>query len=119
VKHWDVAIIGGGVIGLSLALRLKEQSLTIIIVEKREPAGEATHAAGGMIAHCDPHTPKRPPAIAESISLPALPCVRCLRLAIAQPVSARHMPPIMLDSSSIAQEHGPLRLPHFRFQPVP
>ena len=57
MKHWDVAIIGGGVIGLSLALRLKEQSLTIIIVEKREPAGEATHAAGGMIAHCDPHTP--------------------------------------------------------------
>jgi glycine oxidase len=57
VKHWDAIIIGGGVIGLSLALRLREQSLTVLIVEKREPAGEATHAAGGMIAHCDPHTP--------------------------------------------------------------
>jgi glycine oxidase len=58
VKHWDAIIIGGGVIGLSLALRLKQQSLTVLIVEKREPAGESTHAAGGMIAHCDPHTPK-------------------------------------------------------------
>ena len=58
VKNWDVVIIGGGVIGMSLALRLKEQYLGVLIVEKGEPAGEATHAAGGMIASCDPHTPK-------------------------------------------------------------
>ena len=57
VKNWDVVLIGGGVIGLSLALRLKQRHLRVLIVEKREPAGEATHAAGGMIASCDPHTP--------------------------------------------------------------
>jgi glycine oxidase len=57
VKHSDVIVIGGGVIGLSLALRLKQQSLSVLVVEKREPASEATYAAGGMIAHCDPHTP--------------------------------------------------------------
>lgn len=57
VKHWDVVVIGGGVIGMSLALRLKEQHLSVLIVDKHQPASEATHAAGGMIASCDPHTP--------------------------------------------------------------
>jgi glycine oxidase len=57
VKTWDVAIIGGGVIGLSLAWRLRHEGLTVLVVEKGEPAREATHAAGGMIAHCDPHNP--------------------------------------------------------------
>jgi glycine oxidase len=57
VKNWDAVIIGGGVIGLSLALRLKDQHMSVLIVDKREPACEATHAAGGMIASCDPHIP--------------------------------------------------------------
>jgi glycine oxidase len=54
VKTWDVVIIGGGVIGLSLAWRLRHDGISVLIVEKGEPAREATHAAGGMIAHCDP-----------------------------------------------------------------
>jgi glycine oxidase len=58
VKTWDIVLIGGGVIGLSLGLRLKERHLSVLIVEKREPAGESTHAAGGMIASCDPHIPE-------------------------------------------------------------
>jgi glycine oxidase len=57
VKTWDVIIIGAGVIGLSLAWRLQADGASVLIVEKGEPAREATHAAGGMIAHCDPHTP--------------------------------------------------------------
>ena len=57
MKHYDVVIIGAGVIGLSLALRLRDGHCSVLVVEKHEPAGEATHAAGGMIAHCDPHTP--------------------------------------------------------------
>ncbi len=55
VKTWDVVIIGGGVIGLSLAWRLRQHGVTVVIVEKGEPAREATYAAGGMLAHCDPH----------------------------------------------------------------
>ena len=57
VKTWDVVIVGGGVIGLSLAWRLKSAELSILVIEKHEPACEASAAAGGMIAHCDPHTP--------------------------------------------------------------
>ena len=65
VKTWDAVIIGGGVIGLSLALRLQDQHLSTLVIDKREPAGEATHAAGGMIASCDPHTPKELQALVE------------------------------------------------------
>jgi glycine oxidase len=57
VKTWDVIIIGGGVIGLSIAWRLRHHAVTVLVVEKGEPSREATHAAGGMIAHCDPHNP--------------------------------------------------------------
>lgn len=56
MKTWDVIIIGGGVIGLSLAWRLRGNGLTVLIVEKGEPGREATYAAGGMIAYCDPHS---------------------------------------------------------------
>ena len=54
MKTWDVVIIGGGVIGLSLAWRLRHSGVTVLVVEKGEPAREATYVAGGMIAHCDP-----------------------------------------------------------------
>ncbi len=57
MKTWDVVIIGGGVIGLSLAWRLKRDGVSVLVVEKGEPAREATYAAGGMIANCDPHNP--------------------------------------------------------------
>ncbi len=61
MKTWDVVVIGGGVIGLSLAWQLRHASASVLVVEKGEPAREATAAAGGMIAHCDPAIP---PALA-------------------------------------------------------
>ena len=51
----DAIIIGAGVIGLSLARRLQLSGLKVLVVEKHDPASEASHAAGGMIASCDPH----------------------------------------------------------------
>lgn len=57
MKTWDVVIVGGGVIGLSLAWRLRQGGASVLVAEKSEPAREATHAAGGMIAHCDPGNP--------------------------------------------------------------
>ncbi len=55
VKAWDVVIIGGGVIGLSLAWRIRCEGRSVLVLEKGEPGREASHAAGGMIAHCDAH----------------------------------------------------------------
>jgi glycine oxidase len=55
VKAWDVVVVGAGVIGMSLAWRLKREGLSVLVIDKGEPGHEASYAAGGMIAHCDPH----------------------------------------------------------------
>ncbi len=57
-------MIGGGVIGLSLAWRLRHANATVLVIEKGEPAREATAAAAGMIAHCDPAIPPELAAMA-------------------------------------------------------
>jgi glycine oxidase len=57
VKTSDVIIIGGGIIGLSLALELRKHGAQVQVVERGEPGREASHAAAGMLAFCDPHTP--------------------------------------------------------------
>lgn len=46
----DVIILGGGIIGLSLAFELRKTGRSILILEKREPGLEASHAAAGMLA---------------------------------------------------------------------
>ena len=66
VKTWDVVIVGGGVIGLSLAWRLRRAGASVLVVERHEPGREATYAAGGMIAHCDPAIPPALKAMAEA-----------------------------------------------------
>ena len=50
MKSWDAIIIGGGIIGLSLAISLRKQGLRVLIVERGEPGREASHAAAGMLA---------------------------------------------------------------------
>src|SRR5580765_6822363 len=50
VKTWDVIIIGGGIIGLSLSIALRKRGVTVLIVERGEPGREASHAAAGMLA---------------------------------------------------------------------
>jgi len=50
VKSWDVIVIGGGLIGLSLAVSLRKQGLRVLIVERGEPGREASCAAAGMLA---------------------------------------------------------------------
>jgi glycine oxidase len=57
VKTWDVIVIGGGIIGLSLAIALRRRGATVLVIERGEPGREASHAAGGMLVDCPLETP--------------------------------------------------------------
>jgi glycine oxidase len=46
----DVLIIGGGIIGCSIGLRLAQAGLAVTILDRGEPGGEASSAAAGMLA---------------------------------------------------------------------
>ena len=46
----DAVIIGGGVIGCAIALRLAQARLKVLVLERGEFGGEASSAAAGMIA---------------------------------------------------------------------
>ncbi|MBL8203078.1 MAG: glycine oxidase ThiO [Blastocatellia bacterium] len=48
--QFDVAIIGGGVIGCSIAWRLAQANLRVVVIERGEVGREASWAAGGMLA---------------------------------------------------------------------
>jgi glycine oxidase len=57
VKNWDVIMIGGGIIGLSLAIALHKRGLKVLVVERGEPGREASHAAAGMLVERLQETP--------------------------------------------------------------
>lgn len=46
----DAVVLGGGVVGLSVARALALRGLSVALVERGEAGREASHAAGGMLA---------------------------------------------------------------------
>ncbi|MBI2956114.1 MAG: glycine oxidase ThiO [Acidobacteria bacterium] len=50
MENRDIVIIGGGIIGCALALRLAEEKLKVTVLERGEPGREASWAAAGMLA---------------------------------------------------------------------
>ena len=56
-KSYDAIVIGGGLIGLSLAWKLAHTGARLLLIDRREPGQEASHAGGGMIADLDPVLP--------------------------------------------------------------
>ncbi|HZD95107.1 MAG TPA: glycine oxidase ThiO [Candidatus Sulfotelmatobacter sp.] len=69
MNSWDVIIAGGGIIGVSLALELRNSGAEVLVLERGEPGRQASSAAAGMLAATDPETP---------------PALRALALASAQ-----------------------------------
>ncbi len=49
-RSFDVAVIGGGVIGLAVAWRAQQRGLRTVVLERDMLAGGATHVAAGMLA---------------------------------------------------------------------
>lgn len=66
VKTWDVIIVGGGIIGLSLSVALRKRGAAVLVIERGEPGREASHAAGGMLVDCPLETPASLQALAST-----------------------------------------------------
>ncbi|MBV9435443.1 MAG: glycine oxidase ThiO [Acidobacteria bacterium] len=52
----DVVIAGAGIIGLSLAMELRRAGASVTVLDRGEPAREASSAAAGMLVTQDPDT---------------------------------------------------------------
>ena len=62
MKSADVAIAGGGIIGLATALELAAAGCKVAVFDRTEAMSEASRAAAGMLAGTDP---ENPPELAE------------------------------------------------------
>lgn len=72
MKSWEVIVIGGGIIGLSLAIELRKNGASLLVVERGEPGREASHAAGGMLVDYaeETHPALQPLATASALMYP-------------------------------------------------
>jgi len=57
MRTWDVIVVGGGIIGLSLSIELRKKGASVLLLERGEPGREASHAAGGMLVDASAETP--------------------------------------------------------------
>jgi glycine oxidase len=48
-QTWDVAIVGGGIIGLSCAFELARRQHRVIVIERDEPGQHASRVAAGLL----------------------------------------------------------------------
>ena len=64
MKSWDVIVVGGGIIGLSISIALRKRGAQVLVAERGEPGREASYAAAGMLAD----TPVELPAALREVA---------------------------------------------------
>jgi glycine oxidase len=111
MKTWDVIVIGGGIIGLSLALELRRKGASVLVVERGEPGREASYAAGGMLADSVIETPAalQPLAAASARMYPEF--VHELQVESGVFVDLRNQGAIMFPSPEPTPERPEFTLP--------
>lgn len=62
MKTYDVAIIGGGIIGVTIALELARENLKVVVLDRQQPGREASWAAAGMLSPA-PDSPRDVPLV--------------------------------------------------------
>jgi glycine oxidase len=62
VRTYDVAIVGGGIIGASIAWELTADKLRVVVLDRQEPGREASWAAAGMLSPA-PDSPRDLPLV--------------------------------------------------------
>jgi glycine oxidase len=66
VKSYDIAIVGGGLIGASIAFELASEKLRVIVLDRQQPGQEASWAAAGMLSPA-PDSPRDIPLVSLSL----------------------------------------------------
>jgi glycine oxidase len=105
VKIWDVVVSGAGIIGVSLALELRERGAQVLVLDRAEPGKEASSAAAGMLAVHDPETHEqlRPFAGKSAAMYPEF--VRKLEQSSGMDVDFRYGAVVLLNGSEVLPEH--------------
>jgi glycine oxidase len=62
VSTFDVAIVGAGVIGVSIACELAAEKLRVVVLDRQQPGQEASWAAAGMLSPA-PDSPRDLPLV--------------------------------------------------------
>jgi glycine oxidase len=111
VQSPDVIIAGAGIIGISLALELRERGSSVLVLERAEPGNEASSAAAGMLAATDPETPPGLRALAQESAMLYPQFVRRLENSVGVRVDFRRHGTIDLGEHRPCPGHARVLLP--------